>query len=59
MNKQELAYAISLTLDGHADDYDIPAIVEEIREQHSDITSIDDIPGDEYWAIVAKHDTTA
>ncbi|MFB4280873.1 hypothetical protein ACBJ59_36675 [Nonomuraea sp. MTCD27] len=59
MNKQDIAYAVSLTLDGHADDFDINAVVEEIGDTYGwDIKSIDDIPSDEYWAIVEKHDTT-
>lgn len=59
MNKQDIAYAVSLTLDGHADDFDIDAIAEEIGTTYGyDIASIDDVPTSEYWAIVEKHDTT-
>lgn len=55
---QELAYAVSITLGDHAADFDIDAIVEEIRASHEGITSIDDIPGEDYWALVERHDTT-
>lgn len=58
MNRTELAYAVSLTVDGFADDYDIDAIVDEILETHGQV-HIDDIDSDEYWAIVERHDTTA
>ncbi len=60
MNKQDLAYAISTTLGDHIEDFDIDAIVEEIGATYGfDIAGIDDIPADEYAALIERHDITA
>lgn len=59
MNAQDIAYAVSTTLGDHIDDYDIDAIVEEIRLEYGAIGSIDDVPTDAYWKIVEKHDKSA
>lgn len=58
MNLQDIAYQVSTTLGDHAADYDIDAIAEEIQTQYGP-ASIDDVPNDEYWQIVERHDTTA
>lgn len=53
---QDLAYQVSLTLGDHIDDFDIDAIVEEIREKYGPVGSIDDIPSEEYNALIERHD---
>lgn len=59
MTAQEIAHAVSLTLGGQSAAFDIEGIVEEIRASHAGITSIDDIPGETYWALVESHDNGA
>lgn len=59
MNRQDIAYAVGTTLNGHIDDYDIDAIVEDIVDTYGYVNSIDDIDTDEYWALVERHDTSA
>jgi hypothetical protein len=56
---QDLAYQVSLTLGDHIADFDIDGIVEEIRETYGPVGSIDDIPGDEYNALIERHDKSA
>jgi hypothetical protein len=36
--------------------FDVPAIVEALQARYG-LTHIDEIPSDDYWAIVEKHDT--
>ncbi|WP_432051278.1 hypothetical protein [Streptomyces xiamenensis] len=60
MNRQDIAHQVSTTLGDHASDYDIDSIVDDLRlEADAPLKSIDDIPGETYWGIVEKHDTTA
>lgn len=58
MNRNDIAYQISTTLDDYADDYNIDAIVDEIEKRHG-LVDIDSIDSTEYWEIVERHDTTA
>lgn len=55
----DLAYQISLTLGDHADDYDIPAIITDLRKTHPGLGNIDDIASAAYWEAVKRHDRTA
>lgn len=57
MTAQELAYAVSVTMGDHAGDFDIDAIVEEIRDTYGPV-DIDAIDSDEYWTIIKQHDTS-
>lgn len=52
-----MAHQVSLTLGDHANDFDIDAIVEELTGIYGHLLGIDDVPAQEYWAIVRKHDT--
>lgn len=57
MNVQDLTAAVKTTLGDYPGSFDIEGLVEEIRATYgNDIKSIDDIPGDEYWQIVERHD---
>ncbi|MFC3986412.1 hypothetical protein [Streptosporangium jomthongense] len=60
MNTTDLTAAITATLGDAPTDFDINAIADEITDTYgADLASIDAIPGEEYWAIVERHDTTA
>jgi len=55
----DMAYQISLTLGDHVKDFDIPAIVQDLKDAHPGIGNIDDVSGEAFWSVVRKHDTTA
>lgn len=46
---------ITRAVEGYADSYDIPAIVDEIQREHG-TSDIDDVPDARFWAIVEKHE---
>lgn len=55
--RQALADQIATTLADHASDHDIDAIIEEIGETYGyEIRNVDEIPSEEYWPIVMKHE---
>ncbi|SEN87435.1 hypothetical protein, partial [Nonomuraea pusilla] len=59
MNVQDLATAVKTTLGDHPENFDVDGIIAEIGTTYGyDLKSIDDIPSDEYWQIVERHDTT-
>ena len=49
---------IAISIGEFLDDYDIDAIAGEIEEKYPDARKIDDVPSDDYWDIVARHDIT-
>lgn len=51
-------HQISVTLGDHVGDYDIAGITAEIRRIYGPVSSIDEIHGPAYWAIVERHDRT-
>jgi hypothetical protein len=57
MGRQEITVEVSITLCDYAHEFDIPAIVEEIISTYGFMTRVGDIPADDYWALVARHDT--
>jgi prevent-host-death family protein len=55
----DLTTAVRRSIEGHEEGIDVAAIVEEIGAKYGyDIANIDEIDGDEYWAIVRRHDST-
>lgn len=50
---------ITLTLGDQPHDYDIPAIESALIQAHGPLTDIDDVPSDDYWAVVRAHEVTA
>lgn len=61
MDTQTLADEVTTTLGDSADDFDVAAIVEEIGDTYGrdNIRTVDDVPSDEYWTIVRKHERSA
>lgn len=58
-NVQRIAEQVMKSLDDNPH-FDVVAIVEEISDKYGfDIASIDDIPSEEYWAIVETHENTS
>ena len=53
-----LEQQLSLALGGCAEDYDIPGIAADIRRVYGPVTSINEIHGPAYWAIVERHEMT-
>ncbi|MCX4554352.1 MULTISPECIES: hypothetical protein [unclassified Streptomyces] len=53
MSDDDMAYGISLALGDAADDYDIKTIAQAVRETGAE--TIDDMPGEKFWAIVTQH----
>ncbi|MFJ4966016.1 hypothetical protein ACIP6P_26825 [Streptomyces sp. NPDC088729] len=49
----DLVYGIGQALADGAEDYDIDAIAESLRQQGAQ--SVDDVAADEFWALVEKH----
>jgi hypothetical protein len=58
MNRTDIAHQVSLTLDDHADSFDIDAILDDLAEAGV-TTSVDDIDSDTYWEIIRRHDIGA
>ncbi|MEV1003387.1 hypothetical protein [Nonomuraea sp. NPDC050202] len=57
MNTQDLTAAVRSTLGDDPDSFDVNGIVEEIGTTYGyDLATIDDIPTEEYWQIVERHD---
>lgn len=58
MDTQTLVDEVTTTLGDSADDFDVDAIVEEIGDTYGrdKVRGVDDVPSDEYWAIVRKHE---
>lgn len=62
MNRTDIAHQVSLTLGDHPEDFDIDAIVDDLRDleaTQAPIKTVDDVDSDTYWGIVRKHDTSA
>lgn len=59
MDRQGIAYQVSLTLGDHIEDFDIDAIVSDLVAAHGPIENIDAVPSGEYWDVVRKHDVSA
>lgn len=59
LTRQEIADAVSTTLGDHVDDYDMDAVTAEIIATYGAVSSLDDIPTDEYWALIERHDLAA
>ncbi|MCC8455412.1 hypothetical protein [Streptomyces rochei] len=58
MNRAEIAYQVSLTMDGDTSGFDLDAILDDLAE--AGVTgSVDDIDFDTYWEIVKRHDIGA
>ncbi|CAL9504578.1 hypothetical protein [Streptomyces sp. enrichment culture] len=58
MNRIDIAYQVSLTMDGDTDGFDLEAILDDLAE--AGVTdSVDDIDSNTYWEIVNRHDTGA
>ena len=58
MTRQDLTAAVRTTLGDHPGSFNVDGIVEEIGATYGwDLASIDDVPSDEYWAIVERHDS--
>ena len=49
---------VAETLGSEGADFDVPAIVDELQREYGTV-HIDTIEHDAFWAIVAKHDTSA
>lgn len=47
---------IAASLGEFLDDYDIDAIAGEIEEKYPDAQRVDDVPSDDYWDIIKRHD---
>lgn len=61
MNYDELRDQIGFSISvNNSEGIDVEAIADELRDRYdtSAMADIDDIPDDEYWAIVRKHDAT-
>jgi hypothetical protein len=43
---------------GEGDSIDVDGVYDEIHRAHG-LVNLDDVDTDEFWTIVAKHDTTA
>ena len=60
MDRQRITAQVTTTLGDHADDFDVNAIVDDLVAAHDgDLSSIDDIETESYWAIVETHDMSA
>ncbi|GAA2192677.1 hypothetical protein [Streptomyces bangladeshensis] len=58
MNRTDIAYQVSLTMDGDTDGFDLDAILDDLAE--AGVTdSVDDIDSETYWEIIRRHDTGA
>lgn len=57
MTRIDLTAAVARSIEGQTEGIDVEAIVDEISERY-EIGDIDDIPAEEYWAIVKRHDAT-
>lgn len=58
MNRTDIAYQVSLTMDGDTDGFDLDAILDDLNE--AGVTdSVDDLDPDTYWEIINRHDTGA
>lgn len=55
---RDITDQVTQSLADNADDFNVHAIVRDIIDTHG-LVSIDDIPADDYWATVQKHDTSA
>ena len=55
-HNDELAFAVSLTLGDHLDDFNVKGICEAIRDEYGQDARIDDVPADDYWEIVKAYD---
>jgi hypothetical protein len=55
----DMAYQIELTLGDHVADFDVPAIVSDLKSEHDGIQNIDEIGGPDFWRVVRRHDKTA
>lgn len=58
MDYAKILDEITVSLGEFIDHYDIDAIAREIEEKYPDAQKIDDVPSDDYWEIVRKHDAT-
>lgn len=58
MKPAEVRAAIRDTLGDSADGINVDGIAEAIHEDYGIITSLDDVPQDEYWEIVRAYDGT-
>lgn len=58
MDTQDMIEQVNTTLGDAADDFDAAAIVEEIGDTYGrdQVTRVDDVPFDEYWKLVRKHE---
>jgi hypothetical protein len=57
MSSQEITAQVHLTLCDYAHEFDVVAIVAEIIAVYGTAIHVGDIPADDYWALVARHDT--
>ncbi len=53
---EELTGQVSVTLGDHVEDFDVAAIVQDIREEYGPAPSVDDVPAEDYSAILERHD---
>lgn len=58
MNRTDIAYQVSLTMDGDTAGFDLDAILDDLADAGVQ-DSVDDIDSDTYWEIVNRHDTGA
>lgn len=58
MDTEIITDQVITTLGDHSGDFDVTAIVEEIGDTYGrdKVRSVDDVPSDEYWEIVRKHE---
>jgi antitoxin (DNA-binding transcriptional repressor) of toxin-antitoxin stability system len=58
MDAEIITDQVTTTLGDHPEDFDVAAIVEEIGDTYGrdKIRTVDDVPSDEYWEIVRKHE---
>lgn len=60
MGIQDIRTGVTMALVQDAEDHDVDGIVEEIGTRYGyDLTSVDQVPTEEFWAIVQRHAKTS